>query len=105
MMLKQGAKIEGLQPEILLALIIANDVYHMHGSRLVMTEGTGGDHMVGSLHYQGLAVDLRTSNINDSDKPVILAELKANLGLEYDVIFEGAGTPNEHYHIEFDPKD
>lgn len=104
-MLKQGAKFEGLQPEILLAVIVANDVYHMHGQRLVVTEGTGGDHMIGSLHYHGQAVDLRTSNLNESDKAMIVAELKANLGAEYDVIFEGADTPNEHIHVEFDPKD
>ena len=39
---------------------IADQVYEAHGeNELVVTSGTEGTHSPGSLHYVGLAVDLR----------------------------------------------
>jgi hypothetical protein len=31
-------------------------------------------------------------------------EVKGSLGIHFDVVLEGIGTPNEHLHVEYDPK-
>lgn len=64
-----------------------------------MTEGTGGKHGVGSLHYVGLAADLRTSNVPAPFVGVIAVDLRMALGAEYDVVVE-----ETHLHLEFQPK-
>lgn len=37
-------------------------------------------------------------------KAGFMAALKQELGPGYDVVYEHAGTENEHWHVEFDPK-
>lgn len=102
--IKTGVKIEGMRPEILLALVIANDVFRKYGVDCIITEVTGGEHMHQSLHYAGLAVDLRSKHIDNHTKPFVLKDLQMILGQNYDVLLEGLGTPNEHFHVEFDPE-
>lgn len=103
--IKPGAKIEGIKAEILLGLQVVNSVFERYGIGLVITEGTGGRHMQGSLHYQGLAIDIRSKNIPDTaTRTSILIECIEHLGKDFDMILECADTDNEHLHIEFDPK-
>lgn len=97
--IKPGARIGGLRPEMALALVMADQVYGAHGYDLVTTEGTGGKHGTGSLHYVGLAVDLRTSNVPMGEVGAVAADLRAALGAEYDVVVE-----SDHIHVEFQPK-
>jgi hypothetical protein len=97
--IKPGAKLAGLQPEMVLALVVADQVYGGFDASLVVTEGTGGQHMVGSLHSSGFAVDLRTSNVRDTALQGLGEELKRRLGENYDVVVE-----HDHAHVEFDPK-
>ena len=96
----KGAKVNGLRPEMVLAYIIACFVYAEYDADCTLTEGTGGKHGIGSLHYVGLAMDLRIWSFKT---PEILAEvvdkLKSRLGDQYDVVLEGS-----HIHIEFQPK-
>ena len=79
------------------AAVIADGVYNKFGAELVITAGTDGKHMEGSLHYKGRALDFRTWNLNGKEKEVA-AELKKELGDSYDVVLEG-----DHIHCEFDP--
>lgn len=104
MTLKYGTDVKGLKVESLIAIFIASQVYQSHNYKLTVTACLDGAHQENSLHYSGYAIDLRTKNISDSDKPVVIAEIKASLNEQYDVIFEGFGTDNEHLHIEFDAK-
>jgi len=97
MRLKKGVSVHGLGPEIIIALMVANDVYKKYGYELVITSGTDGVHGYSSEHYKGDAVDLRTNNIND--KAVIVAEIAERLGSDYDVVLEST-----HCHLEYDPK-
>ncbi len=98
-MIKKGVKARGLQPEILLAIFEAREVYKTFHAELVITSLLDGKHMEGSLHYKGLAVDIRTSNLSGQTRPIAAARLKSALGAEYDVILE-----KDHIHIEHDPK-
>jgi hypothetical protein len=103
--IKPGAKLEGLQPEILVGILVIKGVLDKYGVDVVITEGTAGEHMQGSLHYRGLAVDIRSKHILDSEiKHQILVETRVLLNDEFDFILECEGQPNEHFHMEADFK-
>lgn len=98
MKLKEGASLEGVSWRMFDAAIKCEPAFQRVGGELVITAGTDGKHMVGSLHYKGLALDLRTRNIAGAEQAVV-KEIKAALGKDFDVVLEG-----DHIHIEFDPK-
>jgi hypothetical protein len=104
MRLKAGAKIKGLQPEILLGLMIVYEVMEKYQAEMIVTEVTGGTHMTKSKHYVGQAVDLRSKHLSTEQKRRILEEGKTALGSDFDFILEGEGEEQEHFHAEFDPK-
>lgn len=103
--IKPNAVIEGLKPEILLGLMVVERIFGSHGFNTVVTELMGGKHSEGSLHYKGLAVDIRSKHIAQEHLKLTLLEDAARaLGPAYDLILEAPGTDNEHYHLEFQPK-
>jgi len=83
---------------IIIGLIEKVDsVLHTFNLHAVVTSGLDGSHGEKSLHFQGRALDFR---VNDWKSTVeILAQIRKELGPDYDVIFEG-----NHVHIEYDPK-
>jgi len=97
--IKKGAKINGLKSEMILAFIIAQTIYYDYNIPCILTEGTGGDHGIASLHYVGFAIDLRTRDMSKSTAEIIVEQIKKALGDQYDVILE-----KDHIHIEFQPK-
>jgi hypothetical protein len=99
--IKDGASVAGLRPEIQIAWDVANEVYEKHGFVCWLTEGTGGKHGRGSLHYVGLAIDLRTTlvEISATVAKQIAADIRLALNEQYDVVVEPT-----HIHIEFQPK-
>lgn len=98
--IKKGAKVNGLRPEILMGWDIAESVYNDYGVACVLTEGTGGKHSRGSLHYVGQAIDLRTREFtSQAIKQSVAQEIQELLGDEYDVVLE-----SDHIHLEFQPK-
>lgn len=104
MEIKPGVSVRGIQPEMLLALMIADEKLKGHNYVRMLTSGTEGEHGPGSLHYVGLAVDLRTSTggITRTSARMLTAEIRRALGgdnSEYDVVCE-----SNHIHIEYQPK-
>jgi hypothetical protein len=98
--IKEGVKVAGIQPEILLGLVIADQVYIEVGQNdLVVTAITDGKHMRGSKHYIGQAVDLRISYFSAINTIKVAEEMKTRLGDDYDVVIEP-----DHIHLEFNPK-
>ena len=95
--IKPGVRVSGMAPEILIAVIVANDIYTKAGVPCVITSCTDGSHKTNSLHYCGMAVDLRTRDLPVASLPVILEDLKFALGPDYDVVLE-----SDHIHIEHD---
>ena len=75
---------EGFRRVIKLAVKMGCDIYVLSGAE--------GDHQPDSLHYPGLAWDMRT---NGFTKQVLLVAL----GKEWDVIAYDWG-----FHCEYDPK-
>lgn len=62
-----------------------------------ITSGHDGQHMKGSKHYEGLAIDVRTRGYNAKFYHVLVRAAIASFG--FDVVLE-----KDHIHIEYDPK-
>lgn len=99
-MIKLGTDLRGLKPQMAIAYTIASFVYARHGKECTITSASDSQHGPNSLHYQGLALDLRTSSLPPTDVATVHRELKIALGPQFDCVLE-----QDHLHIEFDPKD
>jgi hypothetical protein len=100
MILKEGVHPHGIEPELLLGLVVAQSVWHdLSLPDLVVTSLLDGQHSTTSLHYAGAAADLRTNNLDSTQIGNAAQELKARLGLHYDVLIEP-----DHIHLEFQPR-
>lgn len=99
MYLKQGVEVDGVQPEIVMAMFIAFSVYQQIEKELVVTSVKDGVHSPASLHYTGNAVDIRTRHLSPEQIEWVGAALKERLGSHYDVVVH-----NSHIHIEYQPK-
>ena len=103
---KHDVDITGIQKECIqgmcLVARIFDDVYQRD---LVVTSVVDGKHREGSLHYQGLAFDVRTWTTNRSgvqmsseDKTKLASLIALELGDDWDVVIEST-----HIHCEYDP--
>jgi len=81
-----------------------NRVWSKHGFQGTITSSLDGQHMQGSLHYEGLAEDYRTKNLPKTLKHGMFNDVRNILGTDYQVIFEDENLPNEHLHVEYEPK-
>lgn len=97
--LKKGVSIQGLRPELLLAMLIAVNIFKAQGAHLVITCICDGKHSETSLHYTGCAFDCRIRNISEPRRTVIFRKLKEALGSDFDVVLE-----KTHIHIEYQPR-
>jgi hypothetical protein len=95
---------DGVQPRGLVSMwaAISNVSFDM-GLDVTITACIDGKHSKNSRHYYLAALDLRSKDMPEPVKAQFRSRLAAELGSEYDVLLEGAGTPNEHFHLEFDP--
>ncbi len=98
--IKPGVRIEGIRPEIIMAINVAEALYIKHNTELVITSVVDRPHSSGSLHYVGQAVDLRISDLPRGEVGAIAAELRIALGRQFDVVVE-----SDHIHVEFQPKE
>ena len=95
--LKRGVRVQGLQPEMLLALFVAESAFAAKAIQLVVTSALEGHHSARSKHKLGYAVDLRTRDMPPGDTALNLAgQIKSALGNEYYVLLE-----SDHIHIQF----
>lgn len=95
-----GIDAKGLQPQVVLALLIANEVYKEYDTELVITSLADSKHSWSSLHYAGAAVDLRTHNLpSDQAKKDVANKIQEKLNVDFDVILEPT-----HIHLEWQPK-
>ena len=94
--MKPGVRLHGIMPEIVVAILIADQVYAQLGHELVITSVLDGKHMRASIHYIGGAVDL---GLPGKDGVTARSQIAHRLGPDYDVILE-----SNHIHIEWQPK-
>lgn len=103
---KPGVSCAGIQWQAIVIIATAHQVWQQCGfDHVTVTAITDGEHKEGSLHYAGLAVDLRTRNDDGVTqwapgiKRMLRDTLKNALGADFDVVVEGT-----HIHVEYDPK-
>jgi hypothetical protein len=99
LLLKPGVRVAGLRPEILIAVVAAERVCAEMGVDCVITACVDSVHQAGSLHYCGLAVDLRSRDFRPGDADKAITRIRQCLGADYDVVLE-----NDHIHLEYQPK-
>lgn len=78
--------------------VIEQCVEKVTGVELVITSASDGQHMVGSKHYTGEAIDIRIHHLEMEDKRKLRAALASVLGPSFDVVWE-----SDHIHVEYDP--
>lgn len=90
---------QSLQPQLLLALVIVDQVMQSHRGEAIITSLNDAKHSYTSLHYSGCAADLRSYIFTDKDR--VLSDCKIALGHtpDIDMILE-----SDHFHIEYQPK-
>lgn len=102
--LKPGAVLP-TTPQMNHVLDVVMRVWGRYGRMATVTSGTDGIHSANSSHYDGLALDFRTKDIESiNDKNAMISEVRASLGGDYFVLFEDEGLSNEHLHIEYRPR-
>lgn len=70
-------------------------------SNVVITSANDSTHGEKSRHYTNEALDLRSKSFPTvAAKQRFAARLRADLGSAFTVLYEGAGTPNEHWHVQ-----
>jgi hypothetical protein len=103
--LKDGVLWVGTRLETVTAILRIWELFDsLNIPELTVTSLLDGRHMTGSKHPKGEAVDIRTHGLGTDLPPVLVQKIKTILGPGYDVILENRGTPNEHIHVEWDPK-
>lgn len=89
-----------ISPFIQRAMTIADAVSMADTKKeIVVTSILDGVHSSKSLHYKGLAFDLRTHIYTQYEISKLMGNLRYMLGANYDVVLE-----KDHIHIEYDPK-
>lgn len=88
-------------PRLLAGLIIVDSQIQrmLSGREAEITCGDNGEHSVGSCHYTGNAVDIRTPTHDTSKAATLLARCRRALPFGYDLVAE-----TTHWHLEYDPK-
>ena len=106
LILKAGVRLHDWRPQLTLAVIAAQPFWEAAGVDFVITSANDSQHSVASLHYCGAAFDVRTKNLDTSDrnKEALALQITGMLGPDFDVLFEGGGTGSEHMHLEYQPK-
>jgi hypothetical protein len=95
MKVKEGVKLSGLEFIMRKVLIDADKIWEENNQELVVTSTTESVHSASSLHYFGLAVDLRTRYFDDVTKQKVYKTLIKELGEKYTVILEPT-----HIHVQ-----
>lgn len=93
--IKRGVRL----PPAVVIYRAAEQVYAELSAECVVTSGMEGQHMAGSRHYRGEALDFRTRHLSAAARSRLRQRMAELLGREYDVVLE-----RTHLHVEYDPK-
>ena len=90
--------LRGLNKKMLPVFLKAPDIWRKHGKNMVITSGLEGKHCKNSRHFAGMALDLRSLNLDRNARSQVRNELAGALGSEYWILME-----NDHIHVEYNP--
>ena len=97
MFFKSDVLISGIKPELVLGILTAYAVWSEHSERFTITSILDSKHKDGSLHYSGLAFDIRVFDLKRATPFNMASALYARLPAGFQVILE-----SDHIHVEFD---
>lgn len=99
-------RLKDLSPQMVLAAVVIEGIYRNEaGVECWITSANDRQHSAGSLHYKGQALDFRMHNVSGNRRQAVVAKIRASLSdADFDILWEDVGTPNEHLHIEYQPK-
>jgi hypothetical protein len=106
MIFKAGVIANDVCPQVWYAVGVADSWRWQKGyGQATVAALRNGAHKVGSLHYQGRAVDIRTHDLTAGEREQFYDALRGKLfPIGFDVCLETDPPENEHLHIEYDPK-
>ncbi len=94
-----------VRPRSLWIAVAAANQAQLEGRTVVITSGNDSGHMRASRHYSDDALDFRSKDFGSTAaKRAFLAAVLKRLGASYEGLLEDLGGPNEHFHVEYDPK-
>lgn len=67
---------------------------------LMITSANDSTHLPTSKHYKNLALDLRCKDFDRKVLASFIQSLQTELGNDWTLLHEDAGTPNEHLHVQ-----
>lgn len=95
----------GVKPRLLLLTAAVANVAQGLPHDVVITSGTDGKHKKGSKHYTEEALDIRSKNFpSRRAKQEFISAVLLRLGPGYEMFLEQEGKPQEHFHLEWDPR-
>lgn len=99
------ARIFGTRPEMIFGAMVVWSHASKMGLEVTLGHGMDGKHREASLHYNGLGLDFSITGFsNDAGKVALKERVSRALGQDFDFLLEDMGKPNEHWHLEFQPK-
>ena len=95
--IKQGVDVRGLHLKMWELIYLIEPLFKSKHCDVVITSALDGNHSVNSLHYVGLAVDIRKRDLPFAD------ELFNTI---VDILPDAYDSVNEttHFHFEYQPK-
>jgi hypothetical protein len=102
MKLKPGIIMDGIQPPMLRACAIIDEIYMRiarHEVTLTSLKDTDPGRVEDTLHNSGLAGDFRTRDVTPSERVLILDVMRWALSPPYEIYDEG-----DHFHVEHDTR-
>ena len=96
MRIKEGVKLDGISTDITKIFHIVEFHLNRHAQEMWITSALDGEHMPGSKHYSGEAIDVRIWDLVNKEDCV--TKIQESIGDDYDVVLEAS-----HIHIEYDP--
>jgi hypothetical protein len=87
-----------------LMLQVVKEVFEGYGYDTWITSANDGAHKSDSFHYADAAMDFRINHVLPVDRELIHKALTSRLEPQFDVLWEYQYMPNEHIHVEYDPK-
>ena len=106
LLFKPGVKVEQVNARLLVGLAELATVLGEEAqvNVIMVTSVNDGKHKKGSFHYTGNAVDVRCRFFKDEDIRRAVDRFNILHDAEFDLIWEDNGGPNEHLHLERDPR-
>ena len=105
MQLKDTVKLQGVSPELTIAMMVVDTAYIRYGYNLTITSVCDSKHSFKSLHYTGNAFDCRIWEIPGNMLSQVVGRIRNTLTPDFDVVLAmGRDGKPSHIHVEYQPK-